>query len=118
MNLSSERLATLIHRNLPKILATHLRELNNNYITITEVRVTKDLSFATVFYTLLENTKEERDNLNHLLGRFKGEIKRDLAKDLKNNRKIPELIFTYDESLNYGNKIDKLLRDIKKDEEK
>ena len=37
----------------------------------------------------------------------------ELAKKIKNIRKIPELVFSYDEALAYGNHIDKLLKEIK-----
>lgn len=117
-HITSERLATLIHRYLPKIINNHLKDSTKNFLTITEVRLTRDLGIATVYFTLLENSEKERENAIHLLGRHKGSIKKDLAKDLKNVRKIPELLFTYDESLNYGNKIEKILSDLKKDESK
>ena len=49
-----------------------------------------------------------------LLDDNKVKLRMELAKKIKNTRKIPDLIFKYDEALAYGNRIDKLLSEIKK----
>ena len=80
------------------------------FITITEVRLTKDLSYLTVYYTILgQNTK--KDAAKKAIERSKSFIRTTLAHRVK-MRKTPVLIFKYDESLDYGNKIEQGLKKV------
>jgi len=106
-----ERLSSLFQREISLILQKEIKDANIGYVTITEVRITKDLSFATVFYTLLG----EGDQLTvtqEALEKAKGFIRSELAKKVE-IRKIPDLIFKADTSLQTGNTIEKILSDIK-----
>ena len=64
---------------------------------------------AKVYYTLMSNLASEQEKAQIGLEKAKGTIKRELGHNLK-MYKIPDLTFIKDESIEYGNKIDQMLR--------
>ncbi len=105
------RVEKIIEREIANILFdSHNEKLK--YVSITGTNVTKDLSIATVYYTILgkdteiEATKKELENA-------KGYIRSELAHRI-DLRKTPDLRFKYDESLAYGNHISAILDQLKK----
>jgi ribosome-binding factor A len=113
MSITTERLASLIQRELASIVNLEVKDKSFGYINLTEVKVTKDVSFATIYYTILSDDPKIIDKAREAIDLSKVTIRMELAKKIKNIRKIPELIFKYDEALAYGNHIDKILRTIK-----
>jgi len=113
MSITTERLSSLIQRELAPIVNDIIKNETVGYINLTEVRVTKDLKSAKVFYTILSDDEKTLEIANNELQKFNGTIRMNLAKKIKNIRRIPELTFVYDEALAYGNHIDKLLKEIK-----
>ncbi len=77
-------------------------------VTVTTVRVTSDLSLARCYLSIFggPDKKEVLENINTNLGK----IRREIGNRLKNMRKIPELVFYIDDSLDYAMKIDELLK--------
>ncbi len=114
MSITTDRLASLILRELVHIINGVVKNTQVGYITITETKVTKDLSFCTVYYTILNEDKAVIEKAKELLEVHKKEIRMKLAEKVNNIRKIPDLIFKFDEALAYGNHIEKLLKEIKK----
>lgn len=81
-------------------------------ITVTKVKVSPDLSFARVYVSMI-NSKSVKDTLAGLKS-ASGFIRRRIAENI-NLRITPELVFEFDDSLVYGEKIDKILNEIMKD---
>lgn len=104
-----ERLEKIIEREIGTILINSKDE-RLRFVTVTKVRLTNDCSIATIFYTVIgnesqiESTKENLENA-------KGFIKSSLSKKLE-IRKIPDLKFIYDNSLEYGDKIESILKGL------
>lgn len=113
MSVSLERLESRIHEYLTKILDDIFKTKEVGYITVSEVRLTKDLSIATIYYTILKDDKNIKEETTKLLAGYKGQIKKELAAKMKDIRKFPDITFLYDESLEYGNKIESILESIK-----
>ncbi|HHT82712.1 MAG TPA: 30S ribosome-binding factor RbfA [Acholeplasmataceae bacterium] len=113
--ISTERLASLIQREVAIIINNEIKDLQVGYINVTEVRVTRDHSFATVYYTILSDDEEVLDKAKKLLEKNNGLIRMKLAEKIRNTRKIPELIYKFDQALAYGNHIEKILAELKKD---
>lgn len=94
-------------------------ELKNPHLTglisVTKVKTTPDLRFAKVFVTMI-NEKSKKENLS-ILKQSSGYVRSAIAKKI-NLRYTPELIFEFDESLEYGSRIDEILKDITKDMKK
>lgn len=108
-----ERLQSNIKRSLSQIIARDVKDSKVRFVTITDLTLTSDLSFLTVYYTVL-GSENKQDSVAKALERAKGFIRGQLGKQVQ-LRKVPALIFKYDDSLDYGNKIDRILHDIKKD---
>lgn len=91
-------------------------ELKNPHLTglisVSKVKTTPDLRFAKVFVTMI-NEKSKKENLS-ILKQSSGYIRSAIAKRV-NLRNTPELIFEFDESIEYGSRIDEILKDITKD---
>lgn len=113
MSITTERLASLIQRELAPIVNKEVKDKSFGYINLTEVKVTKDMSFATIYYTILSDDQKVLDKAKITLEEAKVTIRMELAKKIKNIRKIPDLVFKFDEALAYGNHIDKILKSIK-----
>ena len=84
-------------------------------ISVTKVKVTTDLKYAKVYVSILnsKNIKETMDGLK----KSSGFIRSELAKRI-NLRNTPELIFEIDDSIEYGAKIDSILKEILPEERK
>lgn len=91
-------------------------ELKNPHITglisVTNVKTTPDLRFAKVYVSMI-NEKSKKENLK-ILKQSSGYIRSEVARRV-NLRITPELIFEFDDSLEYGSRIDEILKDITKD---
>ncbi|MBM7453498.1 ribosome-binding factor A [Acholeplasma morum] len=111
-SLSIERLNSLVQRELAIIVNKENKSQEINYYNITEVKITRDLSYATVYYTILNDDPEVINKAQANLDKINKQIRKELAIKVNNLRKMPELIFKYDEALAYGNKIDKLLKSV------
>ena len=105
------RISEQMKRHLNEILKREVKDKKVGFITITGCEVTNDLSFCKVYYTVYGSECSERDAAA-ALERAKGFIRSELAKRMSSLRKMPELIFTVDESTKYGNKIDAMLADL------
>ena len=113
MSITTERLASLIQRELATIVNKEVKDKSSGYINLTEVKVTKDLSFATIYFTILSDQKEVIERAKKGIEDAKVTIRMELAKKIKNIRKIPDLLFMYDEALAHGNHIDQILKSLK-----
>lgn len=116
MSLAIKRLESNALRELAFILSRDTKNDKLKEVTVTEVRITNDLSYMTIFYTTF--MAKDRKKVEEALEEAKGFIRQSLAKKL-NARKMPELIFKYDEALEYGNHMNEIISslNIKHDEE-
>lgn len=81
------------------------------FITLTGVKVSPDLSVAQVFYSMI-GTDEEKAQTQKGLDAAKGFVRREVTKKVK-LRISPEVFFTFDGSLDEGDKIERLLKEVK-----
>ena len=105
-------------KELSQIIGYELKNPNvTGLISVTKVKVTSDLKFAKVYVSIL-NSKNIKDTLAGLK-KSSGYIRSELAKRV-NLRNTPELIFELDDSMEYGSRIDSILKEImpKKEEQK
>ena len=107
-----ERIASDIIKYLGNIMYTATDDELLKSVTLTAVDVTKDLSYAKVYFTSISELthKELEKELNEAAPFLRGK----LAKVLE-VRNIPELKFIYDESIEYANKIEGIINKIHKD---
>ena len=93
-------------REISQIINYELKNPNvTGMISVTKVKVTTDLSYATVYVSIL-NSKDVKTTLAGLK-KSSGYIRSELAKRI-NLRNTPEIIFELDDSIEYGAKIDSI----------
>ena len=114
MSIKSERLGNVLLKEISNILMTEVRDKDINFVTVTHVDLSTDLTYAKVYCTVLDESK--KDKALHDLNEAKGFIKSMLAKRKIEMRVIPELKFIYDESIDYGNRIENIIKEIQKEE--
>lgn len=107
MKHTAERLGTEIHARLATILREDTHDPRLALLSITEVKVAPDASFARVFYRALG----DREEAAAALEKAKAYLRHRLAGEL-HTRRVPELDFRLDESLDRADKLDAVLRDI------
>ena len=95
MSVTTERLASLIQRELASIVNKEVKDKSFGYINLTDVKVTKDLSFATIYHTILKDEKEMLKKAQDALDDSKATIRMELAKKLRNVRKNPDLVIKF-----------------------
>ena len=105
-----ERVATLVKHELGEALTKRLRDPRIGFVTVTEVKLSDDLKYAQVFYSVL-GTDEEKQNTAKGLKKARGFLQHELAIALK-LRLTPHLTFVLDSSLDQGMKIDRILKSI------
>jgi len=82
--------------------------------TITDVKMSRDLRIARIYFTTTGNKKSVEEAIEGFKSAI-GYVKRTLAGQL-GLRYMPELRFFYDESFDYASHIDKILKDVKADD--
>jgi ribosome-binding factor A len=106
----SEKVAEAIHEMVSGLIVKGLKDPRIGFVTITGVKVTDDLRLATIYFTVI-GSEEERSATEKGLNSARGFIRREIGKNLR-MRHVPDLIFKYDESVEYGNRIESLLKEI------
>jgi ribosome-binding factor A len=107
----ADRIADLILKELAEVLLRKVKDPRLTGITLTNVEVSPDLRHAKVFYSLLGDA-EIRRRASAGLESARGFVKRELGKRLQ-LRRIPDISFYFDASLEHGSHIDRLLAELK-----
>jgi ribosome-binding factor A len=109
-----ERVGEEIAHEINAMLAGELKDPRlEGSIVVSEVRVQEDMKHARVFVSMYGSTKEQNDAIK-ALEHAAGFIKRELMERLQ-LRRLPELHFTLDHSHEYSERIEQLLKEMKKD---
>ncbi|WP_156019063.1 30S ribosome-binding factor RbfA [Streptococcus ruminantium] len=104
-----DRVGMEIKREVNEILQKKVRDPRVQGVTITDVQMVGDLSMAKVYYTIMSSLASDNQKAQTGLEKATGTIKRELGRQLT-LYKIPDLVFEKDQSIEYGNKIDQMLR--------
>jgi len=100
-----------IRAELGDLLSRHVKDPGIGFVTVTWVKVSPDLQVARVYYTSLGDDRARR-NTARALQRALPFLRREIAVRLR-LRRAPELAFTYDESVERGERIEQLLEEIR-----
>ena len=103
----SSRLAEQIQRDLSELIRLEVRDPRVGLVTVTEVEVSRDLSHAKVYVTALAGADQAAQSIQ-ALQRAAGFLRSRLAQSLT-ARTVPELHFVYDESVERGIKLSRLI---------
>ena len=114
MKIRTGRMAEELKKEIMEIIQNHLKDPRvDGLVSVTEVQVSNDLSYAKVYVTKYGSAWAQSEALK-ALNDSKGFIRKELSKRFK-TRTVPELSFVADESLQYGAKIEAILQEIKND---
>lgn len=112
------KIAHLLQEVFSQLLITDIKSyLNGAFATLTKVNVTSDLALARFNISILgkENKQAAIDSLNE----HKYEIRKILGNSMRNDlRRIPEIEFYLDDTLDYVDKMDQLFEKIKEEDKK
>ncbi|MBQ3033139.1 MAG: 30S ribosome-binding factor RbfA [Deferribacterales bacterium] len=112
-SLRTRRVAELLRKEISSIITNHVHDPKVHDVVITEIRVTKDMDLARVYFTSYH--KEGIENIKKGLERSNGFIRRELIKTL-HMKKVPRLEFIIDDIGDEAKKIDVLLEKLGKNE--
>jgi ribosome-binding factor A len=105
-----DKVAETIHETISAILSRGLNDPRIGFVTIVAVEVTVDLHLAKVFFTVIGDEAAKKSS-EAGLNSAKGFLRRELGKVLA-MRYIPDIMFVYDHSQEYGSRIDSILKEI------
>lgn len=108
-NNRKDRVAEEVKKVVSEVVRTDIKDPNLGMVTVTDVDMTKELEVATVYFTTLNENKEEAEIA---LNKAKGLVRSAVAKEIR-LRKAPEIVFKYDNSIEYGSRIESLLNEIR-----
>lgn len=113
MSIKIDRLNNSFVEHISNILRTEIKDGRISFVTVTAVKITNDLSYAKVYVTILND--KERDSILKQLNKASGFIERELSKRV-DIRKMPNITFVYDDSLEYAANIENIIERIENNE--
>lgn len=106
----SQRVKDLLREEIADIIIYKLKDPRVGFVTVTGVDVTDDLKNAFVYISVLK--EEEKKPTLGILNAAKSFIRSELSKRIR-MRTVPSLEFRLDASIEYGSRIDELLKEIR-----
>ncbi len=117
-SLRGERLSAEYQKAVYEVISTSLKNKTNNIkglVSVTGADVSPDLKNAKIYVSILaKNDEEEKATFDEICAHA-GFIRHELAHMMR-SRTVPELRFFRDESMDYGDKIDRLIKEISEKE--
>ncbi|MFZ7943740.1 MULTISPECIES: 30S ribosome-binding factor RbfA [Bacillaceae] len=114
MSHRANRVGEQMKKELGDIIGRKIKDPRIGFVTVTDVQVTGDLQQAKVYISVLGD-EEQRENTLKGLAKAKGFIRTEIGHRIR-LRKTPEIIFEWDESIDYGNRIETLLHQLHTDD--
>jgi ribosome-binding factor A len=114
MTLRSNRVGEQMKKELSDIIGRKIKDPRVGFVTVTDVQVTGDLQQAKVFISVLGDDDKRQDTLIGL-AKAKGFIRSEIGRRIR-LRKTPELFFEFDESMEYGNRINTLIHELNRND--
>ena len=113
MSIKIDRLNNIFVEEISKILRTEIKDERIDFVTVTGADITNDLYYAKVYVTVLND--KERESIIKLLNKASNFIERELSHRIS-IRRMPNITFLYDESIEYANNIESIIESINKHE--
>ena len=113
-NIRIKRLNHDFMEEISMILMEEVRDEDLKFVTITGCDITNDLSYAKVYFTVLDKDKKEKvlEDINNAASFIRGKLSERIE-----IRHTPELKFIYDDSIEYGEKIEKIIDKLHKEKQ-
>ncbi len=107
----TERVGQLIQTAIAKLLQDYFRDTPGTLVTVTDVQVSPDYSFASVFISILPDTAELIADVLRRLKLHSKHFRYELAQTIK-LRSMPQIRFTFDESVRTGSHMSSILNKL------
>jgi ribosome-binding factor A len=118
MGIRTERVARLLHREIASLLLTDFSQEVPGFVTITGVRVTKDLSIAYVYLSVMSQSDGDRRAVFSHVESLTPSVRLALAARIRHQvRKIPEIRFFLDDAHEQAARMEALFEDIRVEKE-
>jgi len=103
----TRRVGEQIQREMAQLVQQEIKDPRLGLVTISAVKLSKDMSHANIFFTVLDEEHPIEETLKVLEGAA-GFLRHELAKRMQ-LRIVPHIHFKYDESISYGNDLSALI---------
>lgn len=113
MSLKTEKIGSNFVKEISYIIMEEIKDPNIKFVTLTGCDVTNDLSYAKVYFTVLDKNKKEI--VINSLNKAANFIELELSKRIQ-IRKMPQISFHYDNSIEYGEQIEKRIDEVMKND--
>jgi ribosome-binding factor A len=114
MSIRTEKVAEEIKHQLASIMSRELGELHLGLVTVTRVRISRDLKNAKAYLSFIGN-KEPAETCIEKINLRKKQIRMLLGKNM-HLKFVPEIDFYFDDNMEYASRIDEIIKEIHKDE--
>ncbi|WP_294351792.1 30S ribosome-binding factor RbfA [uncultured Clostridium sp.] len=102
-----------VKREISNLIRNDIKDVRlTAMISVTAVKVTKDLRYAKVYVSIFAKSEEEKNTNLEVLKSAAGFVRREIAQRI-NLRHSPQILFELDDSIDYGMKIDSLIEQAK-----
>ena len=114
LSVRQARVGDLLMKTIAEMILRKVKDPRVEGITITGVDVSVDLKNARIFFCMMDSSRKDEamEGLKSAAGFLRHELKKELRL-----KAVPNLYFSYDESFDYGSKIDGILETISKHED-
>lgn len=113
----TERVRHQLQREIAMILQREIKDPRVSMVTVSDVEVSRDLAYAKVYVTFLQDDKDQVKQALKVLNEASGFIRSLLGKRIK-ARIVPQLKFHHDASLNEGIRMGKLVAEARERDKK
>ena len=112
-NYRGGRINEEVKREVSNIIQNEIKDPRlTAMVSVTDVKVTRDLRYAKVFVSIFGKNDEEKNNTFVALKNARGYIRKEIGQRI-NLRYNPQIIFELDDSINYGMHIEELIQRVK-----
>jgi ribosome-binding factor A len=116
MSIRTEKVAEEIRHQIAEVLKTETADMHLGLVTVTRVRISKDLKYAKIYLSFIGN-KEPAETCVEKINFRKKTLRMGLSSRL-HLRFMPDITFYFDDTIEYANRIDELIKQIHKDDDK
>ena len=110
----SDKVGVVIKEEISRMLIREIKDPRIGFVTITRVKVSKDLRFVKVYFSVLGDQSAREDSLRGL-NSATGFMRRELGRRLR-LRYVPDIVFSFDPSLEHMGRLAELIQEIHEDE--
>ena len=109
-----DKVGGVIKEEISQMLLREIKDPRIGFVTITRVKVSKDLRFVKVYFSVLGDQSAREDSLKGL-NSATGFMRRELGRRLR-LRYVPDIVFSFDPSLEHMGRLAELIQEIHEDE--